>query len=218
MADRSAVAAVMRAHCRVGAKAAAEMAARFYELMSLLQTETEYDATNDSGFSPTVVDDSTYSVLSEYDGDDLGRILSQLLATYGREVSRAANYNTLANGEADERGVRYARVPSGDRTCAWCLSLAGLGFHYMTREAAEATHSGCDCRIVPEIGSARVDVMGYRPRRYATMWKRATVALDSGDIPDELKERMARERERKGADYGRFNEQLAVMRWKYGLK
>lgn len=217
LTDRSAVAAVMRAHCMVGAKAAAEMAARFYELMSAFQTEREYDAINDSGFTATAVNNSTYSVLTEFDGD-MERILSQLLATYGREVSRAANYNTIANGEADERDVRYARVPSGDRTCAWCLALAGKGFHYMTREAAEHTHRGCDCRIVPEIGGAKVDVAGYRPTKYALMWNRAKRALDSGDIPDELKARMERERERKGRGYGSFNEQLAVMRWMYDLK
>lgn len=58
--------------------------------------------------------------------------------------------------ESCRRGsVRWARVPAGRRTCAFCVMLASRGFVYTSERAAggwplSAYHPGCDCEVVPE--------------------------------------------------------------------
>lgn len=54
-------------------------------------------------------------------------------------------------GSARQHGMRFARVPSGPVTCAWCLMLASRGFVYADGSSAMAvSHGKCDCRIAVE--------------------------------------------------------------------
>ena len=57
-----------------------------------------------------------------------------------RRQSRALEYGDVA----------YARVPTGARTCTYCMMLASRGFVYHSENDAEAgDHRMCDCLIVP---------------------------------------------------------------------
>ena len=114
--------------------------------------------------------------------------------------------------------MRYARVPAGAETCAWCLMTAGLGYWFMTEEAASHTHAHCDCVSVPSIGRGDVVIDGYDSTKYRDMWREANEALRYGDVPTELAQRvdfLAATRPGYRTD---TNGALAVMRWKYGLK
>ena len=58
----------------------------------------------------------------------------------GKRKSRALEYGDVA----------YARVPTGARTCTYCMMLASRGFKYHSESTAEAgDHRNCDCLIVP---------------------------------------------------------------------
>ena len=63
------------------------------------------------------------------------------------------NQTIIANARRDEkRGVRYARVPTGGVTCAFCMMLASRGADYGSRDTAGEMgqyHKHCDCKIVP---------------------------------------------------------------------
>lgn len=81
---------------------------------------------------------------------------------YGRE--------TMA-WNAKREGARYARVPSGAKTCAFCLVLASRDAIYLSkRSAGDSTSSGfgddfhgdCDCAVV-RIGSSEEYPDGYIP-------------------------------------------------------
>lgn len=93
------------------------------------------------------------------------------------EVKAAAGRCTQYNAERDPFGgeTRYARVPTGEETCDFCIMLASRGPVYHSEESAGAYdhyHPHCDCRIVPfwgtyDIGPSRrgsiMDIEGYDP-------------------------------------------------------
>ncbi|MFI5833205.1 hypothetical protein ACIA5A_05960 [Micromonospora sp. NPDC051300] len=53
----------------------------------------------------------------------------------------------------DPAEPRWARMPQGDETCAWCRMLASRGAVYLDRESAggddNTWHNDCDCQPVP---------------------------------------------------------------------
>lgn len=81
------------------------------------------------------------------------------------------------------------------------------------------THN-CDCRIVPSFDGSGVE--GYDSESYADYWRDANRARVSGEIPDEVKERIASARARARADGKPWKDDLngteIVMRWMYGMK
>lgn len=80
-----------------------------------------------------------------------------------------ANQTMIKNAKRDyEKGVRWARVPSGLETCGFCVMLASRGFVYYTKESAgynvlglNRFHSFCDCRVFP--GTKDTEIEGYDP-------------------------------------------------------
>jgi hypothetical protein len=90
---------------------------------------------------------------------------------------------------ADRQGVRFARVPSGAKTCAWCLMLASRDAVYLSEASAkyradgERYHGFCDCQPVP-LGPGDVYPEGYLPNDYYDMYMIARDSAGSGDIKD----------------------------------
>lgn len=215
LSNRSRVAAIMRVHCNASAEAAGELAAQFYRGMSLIETGEDFQGMSLPGLTDDELDDATYAIyrVSEDDSELVRRLLNQ----HSYIVNRSAKHSTWANGQIDPRDVRYARVPMGERTCAWCLALAGLGFHYMSEESASHTHAGCDCKVVPVIGEGSVSVEEYEPEDYADVWRDATQRLRDGDVPQELRDRIDHAKRlhssRTSEPWTPFNEQLIAMRY-----
>nr|DAW55155.1 MAG TPA: minor capsid protein [Caudoviricetes sp.] len=91
----------------------------------------------------------------------------QLVTSAGRETGAS-----LARRDPSE--PRYARVPTGATTCAWCIMWAGRGFIYKNEETARFTrsHSDCDCQIVPSWSSNPL-IRGYNPHGYEAMYQAA---------------------------------------------
>lgn len=96
-----------------------------------------------------------------------GRLLAQLVE---RKVKDGARSTILANALKDPAATRFARVPAGSETCAWCFMLASRGWVYATKESAskakktgDSFHAGCDCQIVPAFGEQTPEIEGYNP-------------------------------------------------------
>lgn len=91
-------------------------------------------------------------------------------------VKKMANDTMSANAVRDgaKHGVRFARVPTGPETCAFCITLASRGFVYASPETAgefDHYHDDCDCRVVAGFGDdAGVD--GYDPEVYRDIYYR----------------------------------------------
>lgn len=140
--------------------------------------------------------------------DDLAQFVERI-------INEASKSHISDYGKRDPMRPKYARVPSGAETCAWCWSLAGLGFQYKSAESASHSHAHCDCVVVPSWGGSGVE--GYDSEKYAQMFRDARSDLYSGNVPDELLERITK----NSLSVSGYNEDwqgvLAVMRWKYGL-
>ena len=147
-----------------------------------------------------------------------------------------------------ERGIaggRWCRVPVGD-TCAWCMMLASQGAWYLSEESALQGHAGkyhegCDCKAVYHADAESIqgysDLAKYKKMYYDADNDRRANASGREKYPEELSDRVkaakARhelledkkqlEAEERGEDYKKkpwtvYNEDMIVMRYKYGLK
>lgn len=94
------------------------------------------------------------------------------------DAFRSLNETISANvGRDKDKGVRFARVPTGLETCTFCLMLASRGAVYHTRKTAgelKRFHRNCDCKIVPGFGDdpdAEL-VEGVRPKELYERYKR----------------------------------------------
>lgn len=91
------------------------------------------------------------------------RVRRQVGAMARSQTRRMANQAMIANAGRDH--VRFARVPSGGRTCAFCAMLASRGFVYHTAEDAALNgkeHQECHCSVIPGFDEDTV-VEGYDP-------------------------------------------------------
>lgn len=148
--------------------------------------------------------------LVDGDVDAFKRDIRDLTKYY---VKRCAFENMERNCYRSD--LRYARVPSGRETCAFCFMLSSRGFVYRSEQTAghaHAYHENCDCVIVP--GFKGLDpgdqVEGYDPDGMLERWHecQATAGSDS-DFRDEWKSmgRKDRAKYKGGSDeerYGRF--------------
>lgn len=105
-----------------------------------------------------------------------------LLATdkYVKQPGR----DTMASN-AKREGVRWARVPTGAKTCSWCLILASRDAVYSSKETAAGHkyHGSCDC-VAVRISKDSDYPDGYLPEDHYAMYQAARKEARSGDIKD----------------------------------
>lgn len=79
-------------------------------------------------------------------------------------IRLAANKTMEQNAIRD--GRKYARIPTSDHPCAFCIMLASRGFVYGSRMKAgegNSYHNHCTCKV---IASDSGDVEGYNQKDY----------------------------------------------------
>lgn len=111
--------------------------------------------------------------LNEGDRERFKSEVSDLTHYY---CKRAAYDNMVANCRGQR--VKWARVPTGLETCAFCFMLASRGFAYLSEKSAaegrHGYHSNCDCVVVPGFegpdGNPRVKIDGYDPETMYRNW------------------------------------------------
>lgn len=100
------------------------------------------------------------------------------------DAFRSLNETISANvGRDKDKGVRFARVPTGFETCTFCLMLASRGAVYHTRKTAgefKHFHRRCNCKVVPsfEDDADAELVEGVRPKELRERY-RAIKQIDS---------------------------------------
>lgn len=102
---------------------------------------------------------------------------------------------TLHLVDADPARPRWARVPVGRTTCAFCLLLASRGFEYTSASAAGAEvkfHAGCDCAVVPSWGKTPLAVEGYDPDKLYELYEAAQRGRTGEPFASDLTEIAAR--------------------------
>lgn len=146
------------------------------------------------------------------DQDDAEKIVGAMLRDLREGVDGAKALVRLTNGArklisdsgratmqhaatGDPKRTRFARVPTGAETCAWCMLWASRGFIYRSEASAQFTrsHFKCDCQIVPS-WSKKPRIRGYDVSKYEDMYKETIKSLEEDesliDDPRVITERM----------------------------
>lgn len=138
------------------------MAADWYEYLT-----GEYATLADEAPTERVWARARWGIGPAFDGNmpqalaNLQLVADELVKQFGRD--------TVMNS-AIRNGRRFARVPQGSETCAWCLMLASRGYTYGSAAAAgrySKFHADCDCQIVMDDGTVPE---GYDPDALYAMY------------------------------------------------
>lgn len=217
----------------------AELGAQWYDLC------TELAGIN---AEPAIVDEvDTVGLTERAKATVNGKPTDTIQSAFNLYLQNVINDSVRTTGDANlwrdyERGLtggRWARVPVGD-TCAWCLMLAAQGAWYLSEKSAlegEAGHyhNGCNCIAVyhadPDSIGGYSKLADYKSMYYDADNTRRANDKGRTPYPEELSQRienakavhMLKEAEARarGEDYKQwtvYNEDMIVMRYKYGLK
>ena len=152
---------------------AGQLACERYEALRTEQVGEGYSAIPSDLPTDEEVSSIVRSQADQLWSDDPSKMLGITNAIADRLIVQQARNTTMANVDNENAGgrrrVRYARIPTGPTTCAWCIMLAGLGWQYRSSStAASSGHDHCDCVIEPSweetptvAGYTDGDFMGY---------------------------------------------------------
>lgn len=156
---------------------AAEFAAQWYDRRAEQVGAMLEQAVTMTTYGPDSVDAvARYQAKKLANGGDAA--FAKACGEFARDDAfRSLNETIIANvGRDKDKGVRFARVPTGFETCTFCLMLASRGAVYHTRKTAgefKHFHRRCDCKIVPGFGDdpdAEL-VEGVRPDELYELYK-----------------------------------------------
>ncbi|MCI1831541.1 MAG: hypothetical protein LKI88_00790 [Bifidobacterium sp.] len=164
---------------------AATAAAEWYEQVRAQSVNGSYEALTADSFSDEAIQASIRYKAGSLFGDDPSSVADFLSGALQRWVMYSGRQTIARNADHDPTHPRYARVPTGMRTCAFCGMLASRGFVYHAESSAGGDfhkyHSDCDCQIIPEWDSKTSHITGYDPDAMYSQYIRAREGL--GDNP-----------------------------------
>ena len=157
---------------------AAEFAAQWYD-----RRAEQGGARLDQAVTMTTYRPDSVDAVARYQAKKLAKggdaAFAKACGEFARDDAfRSLNETISANvGRDKEKGVRFARVPTGLETCTFCLMLASRGAVYHTRKTAgefKHFHRRCDCKVVPsfEDDPDAELVEGVRPKEMYELCKR----------------------------------------------
>lgn len=155
---------------------AAEFAAQWYDDLAERNGARLQQAVTMTTYRPESVDTvARYQAKKLVKGGDAA--FARACGEYARnDAFRSLNETIISNvGRDKDRGVRFARVPTGFETCTFCIMLASRGAVYHTRKSAgefKYFHRHCDCKVVPgfEDDPDAELVEGVRPEELRERW------------------------------------------------
>lgn len=169
---------------------AAALAMEWYDQLRL---ESEDPSTYVAAIPPTVpvvpeqVEAKVRFLASQLWTPNPAGILSSLSLASDKYVKQYGRDTITWN--ADREGATWARVPTGEKTCSWCLILASRDAVYLSeasatlREDGEKYHGECDCQAVP-LRPGDEYPKGYLPDDYYDMYMIARDSAGSGDMKE----------------------------------
>lgn len=157
---------------------AATAAAEWYRQARIDETGEDFDALTFGSFNPDKAFGSP-DVQKQFvtlDAANMQQVQAFLEGAMQRWITYYGRETVARNIRRDPKKPRWARVPSGAKTCAFCELLASRGFVYHSKETAGALkswHSHCDCMIVPSWEKNSAHIAGYDPDTYYKRYKQA---------------------------------------------
>ena len=131
---------------------------------------------------------------------DTSRFKKEVVDVTRYFVKRSAYENMVENCVGNQ--LRYARVPTGLETCAFCFMLASRGFVYNSERKAgdgHKYHQNCDCIVVPgsvdSEGNPRVKIDGYDPQVMYDNWRKCaeTIGVNPMSTSEDVRKAIMRE-------------------------
>lgn len=165
---------------------ASAAAADWYELMRAKWFEPGYETEAAPPFDDKAMRQTIRRLaghLWDKDGTpaDPETMLRGLRANMDRWVKQPARDTIVRNARRDPGKPRYARVPAGRTTCAFCAMLASRGFVYASAEKAGGNmskyHPDCDCEIIPSWDKKNPRIEGYDPDKLYDAYLKARDSL-----------------------------------------
>jgi hypothetical protein len=103
-------------------------------------------------------------------------IVPFLAGAVDKYVKAPARETVIGAAGADPARPRWARVPTGTTTCAWCIVMASRGWVYTSKTSAgggsKKFHDNCDCAVVVSFDrTPHLD--GYDPDHYRELYSAA---------------------------------------------
>lgn len=171
-----ALASVMPTYTGMAAQASAD----FYDAAREMVVGERLGAQAVSGYDPRKTEGAVRGFVRFVLDGRVETFNDRVLQRIDYEMMRSAGESMFANGRRDPRRPKFARIPTGDETCDFCLMLASRGFVYSSEATAGAVkldhyHAGCDCRVVCQWGGGGVE--GYDTRAICKRWQDSVDAL-----------------------------------------
>ena len=171
-----ALAAVMPTYTTMAAQASAD----FYDAARAIVIGKPMGAVAMSGYDPRKTEGAVRGFVRFVLDGRVDTFNEQVLQRIDYEMKRSAGESMFANGRRDKRKPKYARVPTGDETCDFCLMLASRGFVYSSEATAGAIkldhyHSGCNCRVICQWDDGGVE--DYDTKAIYGRWQDAVDAI-----------------------------------------
>lgn len=163
----------------------AAVASDFYEeLRTNAKTRKTYRAVMGDAVPLEAVKASTrWAVGPLFQADsDIAQTTSNLSLITDRFVKQYGRNTIYTNTRNDPARVRYARVPSGSDTCAFCLMLASRGAVYASEDTASNDyHGACDCVPTPVFSDDDYPE-NYNPDELYDLYSEASKHSETGSL------------------------------------
>ena len=221
---RDAVIAVMQLYCAASSTLAARLAAEFFDGLRVRAVGEKLGASIVTGRNPDATSEAVRAFVQLLvDDDPREEFIKRCADRADYELRRAANMCVYENAKRDPLKPKYARVPIGDETCAWCMLLASYGFTSQMKEVVQHTHENCDCRVVVAWDDVpRISGDDANQRKYDDLYREVEKVRTGSEMSDELKQHIKaakdeHEARRKAGKtttkWTTLNEQAIIARW-----
>ena len=172
--------ALVRKYGNIAASAAAE----WYERTRAKQVGGAYDPVTADPFPDAAIQATVRYKAGDLFAGNQSDMASFLEGALNRWVQYSGRETVARNIRRDSARPRFARVPTGAKTCAFCELVASRGFVYLSERSATVTglmrkyHNDCDCIAVAEWDRDAHHIEGYDPD---AMYGRYLAARDAAE-------------------------------------
>lgn len=195
---------IMASVCPTYAKLASALTCHFYD--GIRQASDVPDDFRAETYDTVSKNEIMASARSIYADVKAGRNTVPLNKLIGDSVAgfirQASNDTVYRNAAKDPQKPRYAIVPSPS-ACVFCQMIASNGYEYPSEQSAvrheKSFHNGCNCQATQVYGEG--SIQGYDPNKYEQKYYAARDALRSGEISEDLQERIEAARARHVEKY-----------------
>lgn len=162
---------------------AASVAADWYDdLRVAAGGRSRFSAALADGVNPEAVAGTTRYGAGHLFTDAPAGMLDFLQVAVSKFVLQPGRDTVIRSASRDPMRPRWARVPSGAETCAFCLMLASRGPVYLTETSAgqmRKYHGDCDCLPTPVFARDELPE-GYDPEELYAKYQEARSVAGSG--------------------------------------